>query len=174
MKEAPPIDTGRLVLRARTRRDFDEYAAMWREPDVVRFTTGAPMSREDAWLRYCRMAGAWALTGYGAWIVREKTTGAFGGDIGPTDFGRDIEPSLAGMIEFGWVVAPAATGRGYATEALAATMAWTRANVAPAPFCCIIDAANAPSLRVADKAGFRRAGTAAYKGKTLELFETAA
>lgn len=172
MTAAPPIDTERLTLRARTRADFDEYAAMWREPEVVRFTTGALMSREDSWLRYCRMAGAWTLAGYGAWIVREKTTGAFVGDIGPTDFGRDIEPSLAGKIDFGWVIIPAAAGRGYASEALAATMAWTRRFVAPAPFCCIIDPANAPSIRVAEKAGFRRVGAAAYKGKTLDLFET--
>lgn len=172
MTAPPPIDTERLFLRARARADFEEYAAMWREPDVVRFTTGAPMSREDSWMRFCRMAGAWVLAGYGAWIVRERTTGAFVGDIGPTDFGRDIEPRLDGRIEFGWVVAPSAMGRGYASEALAATMAWTRRHVAPAPFCCIIDAANAPSIRVADKAGFRRIGAAAYKGATLDLFQT--
>lgn len=168
---APALETERLTLRARTVADFDDYAAMWRDADVVRFTTGAPMSREDSWLRFCRMAGAWALTGYGALIVREKATGAFVGDIGPTDFGRDIEPSLAGKAEFGWVVSPSAMGRGFATEALAATLAWARAHVPLATYCCIIDPENAPSLRVAAKTGFVRVGAARYKGKTLDLFE---
>lgn len=168
---APTLETARLTLRPRMRADFDDYAALWAAPEVARFTVGIPLSREDAWMRFCRMAGAWALTGYGAWIVRDKATGAFVGDVGPTDFGRDIVPSLAARIEFGWVIAPDAWGRGFATEALLATINWARRALAPAPYCCIIDPENAASQRVAAKAGFQRVGPAQYRGTTLDLLE---
>ncbi|MBY0422889.1 MAG: GNAT family N-acetyltransferase, partial [Parvularculaceae bacterium] len=107
MRDAPTLETERLILKGRTRADFDEYAAMWREPAVVRFTTGEPLGREEAWRAFGRLAGVWRLAGYGPWIVREKATGAFVGDVGPADYARDCEPRLEPMVEFGWALAPA-------------------------------------------------------------------
>ena len=171
MAEAPVLETPRLILRGRTLDDFEAYAALWADPLTVRYTVGAPQAREESWVRFARMAGLWALTGYGSFVVVEKASGRFVGDVGPADYGRDIVPPLGGKPEFGWVVAPAFHGRGYATEAVAASVAWAERKFPGTPFVCIIDAANAPSRRIAAKAGFAEAGLARYKGKDIGLYE---
>ena len=174
MTLVPALETARLRLTGRTPADFDDFARMWRDPDVVHFTSGEPLAREDAWRAFGRLAGVWVLFGYGPWIVREKASGAFVGDLGPCDYGRDTEPSLAPAIEFGWALCPAQHGKGYATEALAATIAWIRANGPSAGgqkhrYCAMIDPRNAASHRVAAKLGFERTGAVVHKGKTLDL-----
>ena len=165
----PTLETPRLLLKGRTPADFDDYAVMWRDPDVVRFTSGEPLAREDAWRAFGRLAGVWLMFGYGPWIVREKATGAFVGDVGPAEYGRDSEPRLEPAIEFGWALSPAMHGKGYATEALHATLDWMRAKGHTRRFCAMIVPENVPSHRVAEKLGFARTGTVVHKGKTLDL-----
>jgi RimJ/RimL family protein N-acetyltransferase len=169
MTLVPTIETPRLALTGRTPEDFEDYAVMWRDPDVVRFTSGEPLAREDAWRAFGRLAGVWMLFGYGPWIVREKTTGAFVGDLGPCEYGRDSEPRLEPAIEFGWALAPSMHGKGYATEALQATIDWMAAHGPKRRYCAMINPENGASHRVAAKLGFARTGTVVHKGKTLDL-----
>ncbi len=166
----PFLETRRLILRGRTLADFPAYAAIWASPEVVRFTTRAPVGEEDAWHKFARMEGLWSICGYGWWIVEEKATGAVIGEIGLADFKRDIAPSLAGMPEFGWMLAPGAHGKGYAREALGAALGWADAKLPGVTFCCIIDADNAPSIRVAEAHNFRRVGVGAYKGREIPIY----
>ena len=153
--------------------DFPAYAAMWAAPEVARFTTVAPLKEEDAWIKFTRMEGVWALTGYGFWIVEEKATGAVIGEIGLADFKRDMTPSLAGMPEYGWVLAPAAHGKGYAREAVGSALVWGDQKFPGTTFCCIIDPANTASVAVAEAHGFKRALIAPYKGKDIAIFHRA-
>ena len=41
-----------------------------------------PATREEAWARLLRYAGHWALLGYGFWLVEDRTTGSFVGEVG--------------------------------------------------------------------------------------------
>lgn len=166
----PILETPRLLLRGRSLADFPTYAAIWAEPEVVRYTARAPVSREDAWAKFVRMEGLWRLTGFGWWIVEERATGAVIGEIGAADFKRDITPTLDGMPEFGWMLAPAAHGKGFATEALGAALAWADTKFPRKVFCCIIDAENTPSIRVAETHRFNRVGEAGYKGTTVGVY----
>jgi RimJ/RimL family protein N-acetyltransferase len=71
----PVIETARTIVRGFRLSDFDAHAAMWADPAVTRFTAGRkPLVREEAWARYLRYAGLWAVLGYGFWAVEEKTT----------------------------------------------------------------------------------------------------
>lgn len=169
----PAVETPRLVLRGRTLADFPEYAAMWAAPEVARYTTINPLNAEDAWIKFTRMEGLWALTGYGFWLVEEKATGAVIGEIGLADFKRAITPSLDGMPEFGWVLAPSAHGRGYAKEAVAAALCWGERKFPGATFSCIIDPANAASISVAEAHGFRRTAIAPYRGVDIGIYQRA-
>ncbi|MGD9801280.1 MAG: GNAT family N-acetyltransferase [Parvularculaceae bacterium] len=166
----PVVETSRLLLRGRTLADFPAYAAMWATPEVARFTTVNPLKAEDAWVKFTRMEGLWALTGYGFWIVEEKSSGDVIGEIGVADFKRDLAPSLDGMPEYGWILAPSAQGKGYAKEALAAALVWGEGKFPNTVFSCIIDPANTPSLRVAEGNGFRKIGIAPYKGTDIAIF----
>jgi RimJ/RimL family protein N-acetyltransferase len=173
MTVTPIIETERLILRGRTMADFPAFAAMWREPGVVKGVGGKPLSEEDAWIKFARMEGAWSLLGYGFWLVEEKSSGAMIGDIGVADFKREITPSLAGMPEFGWVLSSAAHGKGYAREAVAAALDWAAAKFPDTTFCCIINEDNAPSIRIAEYFGFKRAATAIYHNSAVLIFHRA-
>jgi RimJ/RimL family protein N-acetyltransferase len=56
--QIPELEMPRLRLRALGHADFDAYAAMWKEAEVVRFFGGAPFTREAAWARFLRQMGA--------------------------------------------------------------------------------------------------------------------
>ena len=81
-----------------------------------------------------------------------------------------MNPSIEGVPEMGWIFAPHAHGQGYAAEATAAAFAWGDANLPRRDFVAIIDPDNAPSIRVAEKLGFRRDCLADYRGTPILLF----
>lgn len=172
MAVAPRIETERLVLRARTLEDLPDFAAMWKDERVYAPLTGQPLPPEEAWARFARMCGSWELCGYGAWIVEEKASGRLVGEAGAAFFSRDIEPPLEGP-EFGWVFCGDAHGKGYATEAVKAGLAWTDEAFPDARACCLISPSNAPSLRVAAKCGFVEKRRATYKNHEAIILERA-
>jgi RimJ/RimL family protein N-acetyltransferase len=111
----PVIETERLILRGHRIEDFAACASIWSDPEVVHYIGGKPLTREDVWARLLRYAGHWQWMGFGMWAVEEKATGAFAGDLGFAEYKRDIEPPILGVPEIGWVLAPRAQGKGYAT-----------------------------------------------------------
>jgi RimJ/RimL family protein N-acetyltransferase len=118
INDAPSFDTDRLSLRRHRREDFDECAAMWADPEVTRHIGGRPFTGEEVWTKLLRYVGHWSVLGFGYWVVRERATGRFVGEVGFADFKRDMIPSIAGVPEVGWVLAPWSRGRGFATEAV--------------------------------------------------------
>lgn len=167
---APVIETERLRLRGRTLDDFAFFADMWADPDVTRYIDGEPRSEEGTWTKFLRMIGHWAALGCGYWVVEEKATGSLIGEAGFGQFKRVTKPSLKETPEMGWAFASSAHGKGYATEAVNAAAIWGDEFFKGARTCCIIGNGNAPSVRVAEKAGFKPAGTAAYHGEDVLLF----
>ncbi|HEV3049654.1 MAG TPA: GNAT family N-acetyltransferase [Longimicrobium sp.] len=167
---APTLDTERLTLRAHTPADFDECAEMWGDPRVTEFIGGRPSTAEEAWTRVLRYAGMWALLGFGYWVVRERDTGRFVGEVGFADFRREVTPPLDAP-EAGWVLAPWAHGRGYATEAVRAALAWGDAHLAAPRTVCMIAPENAASIRVAQKLGFHEFARTRFKGDDTLLFQ---
>jgi RimJ/RimL family protein N-acetyltransferase len=164
------LETRRLRLRRHRLEDFDASAALWADEAVTRFISGRPSTREEAWRRFLAYAGHWSLTGYGMWVVEEKATGAYAGEIGFADFKRDQVPPLDAPAESGWVIAPSAQGKGYATEAVSAALAWADQRFRWFRTGCVIEPANAASIRVAYKCGYRDAGQARYKDQELLVF----
>lgn len=164
MAGAPVLETARLRLRGRTLDDFPWFAALWSNPEVTRYIGGAPQDEETTWTKFLRMVGHWSVMGFGYWAVEERQTGALVGDVGFGDFRRAITPPMTGELEAGWVLDPAAHGKGYAKEALDAALAWAALHFPEARISCIIDPANAPSLRLAGKCGFRQTARTSYHG----------
>jgi RimJ/RimL family protein N-acetyltransferase len=174
-REVPVIETERLRLRGHRPEDFADCAVMWANPAVTRYIGGKPLSEEDAWARTLRCVGHWAWLGFGYWVVEEKATESFAGEMGFSDWKREIEPSLKGVPELGWVFATHVHGKGYATEAVRAAIAWGEANTrstqpALGKMVCIIHPEHARSIRVAEKCGFSRVQSTTYKGEPTVLF----
>ena len=171
-KSAPTLTTARLTLTAHAPTDLDDCAAMWTDPRVYMTIGGQPRSREDVWIRLLRSIGQWSLFGYGSWIARDTATGYLIGELGLIEARRAIEPSIDAIPETGWTLAGDAQGKGYASEALAAILAWTDARI-PAT-TCIIDPANAPSIRLAERLGYRLRTTGTYRDAPILIFDRVA
>jgi RimJ/RimL family protein N-acetyltransferase len=162
----PTVKTDRLILRGHTVADYPDCAALWADPDVVKYLGTQPSTGEQAWARVLRYVGHWTLLGYGFWVITERATGRFAGEIGMADFKREIDPPL-GDHETGWALAPWAHGRGFATEALRAVLAWADAKFPGTPTMCMIDPPNTASLRVAQKCGYVEQRRATYQGEDI-------
>lgn len=167
MTEIPTLTTSRLVLRRHRREDFEACAALWADPVVTRFIQGRPQTREEVWARLLRYAGHWTWLGYGYWAVEEG--GRFIGELGLADFQREMTPPL-GVPELGWALSPADHGRGLATEALLAALAWADAHLDAPETACIVAPENLASLRVAAKLGYRETARTLYKGEETWVF----
>lgn len=167
---APTILTERLVLSAPQASDFEDFAAMWADEDVVRYIGGQVRDRQDSWLTLLRHNGLWPTLGYGTWTIRERRTGDYVGDTGFADYRRGMTPDISGTPEAGWVFAKHHWGKGYATEALTAAHAWLD-EVLPGRSVCIIEPDHAASIRVAQKLGYKDFDSSDYKGTPMLIFE---
>lgn len=167
---APVIETSRLRLRPHVVSDFDACFAMWSDPIVTRYIGARPQTSEEVWARVMRYAGMWSLIGMGFWVIEERGSGEFLGEVGVMDARRDMSPPFVDEPEVGWSLRPAVQGRGFASEAVAAAIAWAETILDPPKLVCIISPDNAPSLRLARKLGFfERLRTTYHEESTIQL-----
>ena len=143
---------------------------MWSDDEVVRYIGGHALSREDTWRRSLAACGQWPYSGWGYWIAEMKADGSLAGQLGFADFKRDMQPSIEGLPEAGWIFSPHAHGKGYAREAVAAALAWADERLDAPMIPAIIDPGNAPSIRVAERCGFAEREEATYRGAPILLF----
>ena len=166
------METERTLMRPHRLADFDDTAEMWSEPSVVRYiSNGRPSARRDSWSRLLRYIGHWSALDYGYWVVTDKRTGTFLGEVGFADFMRGIDPALAGVPEIGWVLHPDAHGRGLATETVAQALRWGDAHLPSDRTFCIVDPDHAASLRVAEKNGYRAFLSTMFQDNPVLLLE---
>ncbi|MDF1504036.1 GNAT family N-acetyltransferase [Roseisolibacter sp. H3M3-2] len=163
--EIPRLETERLLLREYRPSDFDAYAAMVADPDVMRFLAdGRPLSRADAWRQMAFFAGHWQLRGFGVWAVEEKATGAFVGRIGC------FEPEGWPGFEVAYTLARPAWGKGYAREGAAVSLAYARDVLHRDPIYSVIRPGNARSIAVARSFGAEREREVEFFGAAAELY----
>jgi RimJ/RimL family protein N-acetyltransferase len=168
--EVPVLETERLRMRGHRVEDFKDCLAMWSDPDVTRFIGGKHLSGEEVWARMLRYAGHWTMLGFGYWLVEEKASGLFVGEVGFADFRRQIAPSFEGIPEIGWALIPWAHGKGFATEALRAAVAWGDGHFGEITTGCLINPDNAASIRVAQKGGYREFCRTFYKDHPAVIY----
>jgi len=152
----PILETARLTLREPRLEDFERYAALGTDPEFMRFMTdGAIRNEEESWSGLLRMAGSWLIVGFGTWVVVEKSSGHYAGIVSFIERRRDRGAELRGVPEMGWAIDPALAGRGYATEAVGAAIAWGQQHFGSVRVIALINDENFASIRVAEKCGFR-------------------
>lgn len=164
MSTAPVIETERLRLRPHVRADYAAMKALWQHPATFRFIGGVAQDDQAIWFRLLRYGGMWPLLGFGFWAFEDKASRAYLGEGGLLDAARGVE-ALEHMPEAGWALAPDAHGKGLATEAMQAILAWTDANLHVTRTGCLINPGNDASFRVAAKLGYEEAERFDYQGK---------
>lgn len=171
MHNTPVLETERLVLRRHEVADFAQSAAMWGDSEVVRHITGKPSTRAESWARLLRYIGHWEALAFGYWVVQEKFTGEFLGEVGFADYKRDGLPSIEGKPEAGWVLTVEAQGKGYGQEAVSCMLGWADRTLDGQTSVCIVDPEHRASIRLALKVGFERTVTTTYMNKPIEVLE---
>lgn len=90
------------------------------------------------------------MLGWGVWLVVNKETEEFIGDIGFKG-----KPNDERVVEIGYGLIPSAHGNGYATEAVAELVNWAfSSGVTTVIAECHID--NMASMRVVERLGFKK------------------
>ena len=140
------IETPRLTLRLPRVEDLDEWADFCADAETMRFL-GGPVSRNGTWREMMSITGAWGLLGFSMFSVVERATGKWVGRVGP--WYPDGWPGR----EIGWGIARGFAGRGFATEAAAASIDYAVATLAWPDVVHLIDPANAASIAVARRLG---------------------
>lgn len=162
----PTFVTPRLRLRPATMDDVDALHALWIEPDVRRWLwddVAIPRARAaEAVAGWTAAADAQQL---GLWVVHATAGGALVGFVAllPADDGPDVE-LLYGL-------APAAWGRGLATEAAEVVLAWGLGPRGLPRVVARADVPNTASLRVMARLGMTRVGREPGPAGELERWE---
>jgi RimJ/RimL family protein N-acetyltransferase len=133
------------------------------------YSERGPMTPEESWARLLRHAGQWALRGCGIFAVEEKETGELVGEAGFADFRRGLGADFDPFPEASWTIRPDRQGRGYATEAAGAALAWLAGTRGEAHTVCLIHTDNIASHRVAAKLGYTPFRTLDYRGYPAQL-----
>jgi len=152
--EFSPIVAERLLLRPLAVEEAPLLVAYRRDPTVARFqgwgvVDPGEIERDLASMQArtpCDIPGPWFQL-----AIVERATGAIAGDVGVRVLGEAHDTA-----EIGYTVAPVYQGQGYATEAVCATCAWLLGPRRLDRVIAVVDGRNAPSIAVAENAGFHR------------------
>jgi len=158
------LETERLHLRQWRLDDFEWYAGLCSDEEVMRFLGGRPLARLDAWRQFTSVVGHWQLRGYGLWAVQEKLSGNLVGRVGIID--HEGWPGF----EIGWTLVRSAWGRGYATEAARQAMLYAFDALNRDRIISLIHPDNRASRRVAERLGESVHGTTELMGAEVLLY----
>jgi aminoglycoside 6'-N-acetyltransferase len=147
-----PIATEHLLLR-RSRPEDAETISVYRSDPEVHIHQGWERTDPDGVRAEIREMSDRAPGEPGGWVqftVEGLGDARLVGDVGLSP--ADGEP---GVIKVGYTIAPAFQGRGYATEAVAALVAYAFDTLGADVVRAYASADNVPSIRVAEKVGMR-------------------
>jgi RimJ/RimL family protein N-acetyltransferase len=163
----PTLETERLRLRSLTKNDFNDYAALYSDPEVLCYLNGGgqPWDRGRSWRHMAFVVGQWGLGGAGMWAVEHKETGAFLGVIG------FASPEGWPGFELAWILARRWWGRGYATEGAQAALSYAFTVLEKDRVISLIHPENARSIRVAERIGERLQGRIDHLGREMLCYE---
>jgi RimJ/RimL family protein N-acetyltransferase len=143
----PRLQTERLLMREWRDSDLDAFAAFYGDAEVMRYLSGEPIARNDAWRNMASAAGHWVLRGYGLWVVERKSDGAVIGRVGL------INPEGWPGLEVGWTLGHPYWWQGYATESAQAALNYAFLTQPVDRMISLIDPRNADSQAVARRLG---------------------
>lgn len=124
-------------------------------------TRREPLTRDEVRDALRRAAAHWKEHAFGPLAVVERSGGTLVGDAG-------LQLLEAGPdVELTYTLARGVWGRGYASEAAAAVLAWSFDTLGLERVVGVTDPENAASQRVLEKAGLRRLGVRHCYGADL-------
>src|SRR5262245_10374330 len=160
------LETDRLVLRNWAIEDAEAALTIYSDPEVMYFLHRPPLQtvEEARNLLETRPIAQYREHGFSFWAVVEKATGRVIGSCGLKYL--DNGP----LIEVGYHLARAAWGKGYATEAAAASVRHGFEKMQLARIWGVVDPLNFASQRVLEKSGLTYQGMGHYYNHDVRVY----
>jgi RimJ/RimL family protein N-acetyltransferase len=142
------LETQRLILRTWMPSDATAYARITAQPAVMEFLASGTLSTQaaSAWIE--ETIEEEHREGFSAWPVLRKEDGMLVGRCG-------LHRMQEGQIEIAWVFDSGVWGKGYATEAGSAVLAFAFGALHVDRIVALIHPRNARSVAVAHRLGMR-------------------
>jgi RimJ/RimL family protein N-acetyltransferase len=149
----PPLADDEISLEPLTQAHVPQLLALTEDPDVVRFTrvpAGADETFIRGWIR--RYEGGWSDGSCAGFAIRSSEGGFLG-------FAAFVDLELEHREgEIGYMVVPAARGRGVAPRAVELLTRWGFGDLGLLRLELRIDIENPASALVAERSGYHRDG----------------
>jgi RimJ/RimL family protein N-acetyltransferase len=159
----PILTTARLRLRELRTTDFEAFARIHADAEVMRFLGGVA-SPAESWRKLAMLVGHWYLRGFGMWAVESLATGELVGRVG------FHQPEGWPDFELGWTIGREHWGQGYATEAAQAALAYGFVKMSRAHVISLIHPQNVRSIAVARRLGESYEGDFVLDGTLVHVF----
>jgi RimJ/RimL family protein N-acetyltransferase len=160
------LETDRLIMRMWRENDFEAYARICADPEVMRYLNkdGKPLTRSEAWRQLAFLIGHWHLRGYGHWAVEERASGNLVGRIG------FLNPEGWPDFEIGWTLGREYWGKGYAIEGARRALEYAFMEFKRERVISLIRPGNQGSINVAQKLGEKLEGRTEVDGLDLLVY----
>lgn len=150
---APSLQTPRLLLRPWLPADLEPFARLNADPRVMEHLPGA-LSREQSDALAGRIAAHFTERGFGLWALEVPGVARFVGFVGLSV--PRFETAFTPCVEVGWRLAAEHWGRGYATEAARAALAFGFDGLGLTEIVSFTVPANLRSRAVMERIGMTR------------------
>jgi len=148
------LETERLILRTAQEGDVDLFDKHLNTPNMRRHL-GGPHERHEIEQYEAKSEANFAQHGFGWMAMMEKATGEFVGQCGLKRVDAK-GASFTGDFEIGWMVREDRWRRGYAREAVLATLDWAFTRHAASHVVALTSEANEASWRFMEAIGLKR------------------
>lgn len=165
--------TNRLRLEPFAEHHLDGLHEINQRPEVMRYITGQPETREQTAAVVARVQRCWAAWGTSWWAFVEPNGDRVAG-AGCIQYLRreaglpsDLESLRCNPLEIGWRLHPDFWHQGLASEAAGRMAAFAFETLSAPELLAVRDPENTDSGRVMDRLGMRYRGAEPWYGTTL-------
>lgn len=170
------LTTDRLKLVPFTDDHLDGLSALNSDPEVMRYISGRPETRDETVAVIERVKQRWIEFGYSWWSFIEKESGVIigAGALQNLRRGATASPDRACPLEIGWRLRCDYWNRGLATEAARAIAGFAFNTVLADEIYAVCHPDNVASANVMKRLGMQYAGLQTWYGKNLVTYQVTA
>jgi len=170
------LTTARLRLEPFTDAHVDGLNALNSDPEVMRYISGRPETRDETVAVVERVKLRWTEFGYSWWSFIERASGEIVGAGCLQNLRREatLLPDPACPLEIGWRLRRDRWRQGLATEAARAIAGFAFGAVHADELYAVCDPDNTASANVMKRLGMQYRGLQTWYGKNLATYRTTA